>query len=93
MEEIIAAMRAAGDGAQGRRLRGLIVVLWRAGVRVQEADLDHRRGSMPVRHVKGRRRREVGTDAWGREQLQQDPMSTHKLDRLLSHAAHVCSRG
>src|SRR5829696_7080861 len=37
VEEIIAVMRAAGDGAHGRRLRGLIVILWRAGLRVQEA--------------------------------------------------------
>ena len=47
VEEIIAVMRAAGDDAQGRRLRGLIVILWRAGLRIQEglllaeADLDH----------------------------------------------------
>ena len=30
VEEIVAVMRAAGDGVHGRRLRGLIVVLWRA---------------------------------------------------------------
>ena len=51
-------MRAAGDGAHGRRLRGLIVILWRAGLRVQEAlalteaDLE-RRGSLLVRRGKG----------------------------------------
>jgi hypothetical protein len=33
VEEIIAVMRAAGDDAHGRRLRGLIVILWRAGPR------------------------------------------------------------
>ena len=32
-EEIIAVMRVAGDDAHGQRLRGLIVVLWRAGLR------------------------------------------------------------
>lgn len=31
-EEIIAVMRVAGDDAEGARLRGLIVVLWRAGL-------------------------------------------------------------
>jgi integrase len=68
VEEIIAVMRAAGDGAHGRRLRGLIVILWRAGLRVQEAlalteaDLDQRRGSLLVRRGKGGRRREVGMD-------------------------------
>jgi hypothetical protein len=30
VEEIIAVMRAAGDDSEGIRLRGLIVVLWRA---------------------------------------------------------------
>ena len=37
VEEIIAAIRAAGDGAPSRRLRSLIVILWRAGLRIQEA--------------------------------------------------------
>ena len=61
-------MRAAGDGTHGRRLRGLIVIMWRAGLRIQEAlaltegDLDQRRGSLLVRRGKGGRRREVGID-------------------------------
>jgi site-specific recombinase XerD len=76
VEEIIAVMRAAGDDAHGRRLRGLIVVLWRAGLRIQEAlalveaDLDHRRGALLVRRGKGGRRREVGMDTWGWDELQ-----------------------
>jgi hypothetical protein len=37
VEEIITVMRAAGDRAHGRRLRGLIVIMWRAGLRIQEA--------------------------------------------------------
>jgi integrase len=43
----------------------MIVVLWRAGLRIQEAltlaehDLDRRRGSILIRHGKGGRRREV----------------------------------
>jgi site-specific recombinase XerD len=75
VEQIIAVMRTAGDGAHGRRLRGLIVIMWRAGPRIQEAlaltegDLDERRGSVLVRRGKGGRRREVGMDAWGWEQL------------------------
>jgi integrase len=66
VEEIVAVMRAAGDGCRARRLRGLIVVLWRAGLRIHEAlglnesDLDHRRGALLVRRGKGGRRREVG---------------------------------
>ena len=66
IEEIVAVMRHAGDSVHGRRLRGLIVVLWRAGLRIHEAlalaeaDLDPRRGSLLVRRGKGGRRREVG---------------------------------
>jgi integrase len=54
IEEIVAVMRHAGDSVHGRRLRGLIVVLWRAGLRIcealalAEADLDARRGSLLV---------------------------------------------
>ncbi len=59
VEEIIAVMRTAGDNADGVRLRGLIVVLWRAGLRISEAlalaesDLDANRGAILVRHGKG----------------------------------------
>jgi site-specific recombinase XerD len=73
--EDIAVMRAASDGVHGRRLRGLIVVLWRAGLRIHEAlalteaDLDARRGTLLVRRGKGGRRREVGMDDWAFEQL------------------------
>ena len=60
VEEIVAVMHAAGDGAHGRRLCGLMVVMWRAGLRIQEAlaltegDLDQRRGSLLARRGKGR---------------------------------------
>ena len=73
VEEIVAVMRTAGGGAHARRLRGLIAILWRAGLRIQEAlslaeaDLDHRRGALHVRNGKGGRRREVGMDEWGWE--------------------------
>ena len=75
IEEIVTVMRGAGDSVHGRRLRGLIVVLWRAGLRIcealalAEADLDARRGSLLVRRGKGGRRREVGMDDWAWEQL------------------------
>ena len=51
IEEIVTVMRYAGERVHGRRLRGLIVVLWRAGLRIcealalAEADLDARRTS------------------------------------------------
>jgi integrase len=76
VEEIVAVMRQAGDGLHGRRLRGLIAVMWRAGLRIHEAlalseaDLDPRRGSLVVRRGKGGRRRQVGMDDWGWQQLQ-----------------------
>ena len=68
-------MRAAGDDPDGIRLRGLIVVLWRAGLRVSEAlalaesDLEPVRGAIQVRHGNGGRRREVGMDRWAWEAL------------------------
>ena len=72
VEEIVAVMRATGDSADGARLRALIVVLWRAGLRISEAldlaetDLDHARGALVIRRGKGGRRREVGMDVgWG----------------------------
>jgi integrase len=37
VEEIIAVMRAVGDRPDGHRLRALIVLLWRAGLRISEA--------------------------------------------------------
>jgi site-specific recombinase XerD len=76
IEEIVTVMRHAGDRVHGSRLRGLIVVLWRAGLRIHEAlalaeaDLDPRRGSLLVRRGKGGRRREVGMDDWAWEQLE-----------------------
>jgi site-specific recombinase XerC len=77
VEEIIAVMHAAGDenDTDAVRLRALIVVLWRAGLRISEAlaltesDLDLNRGAILVRHGKGGKRREVGMDRWAWEQL------------------------
>jgi integrase len=75
VEEIVAVMRHAADDRHGWRLRAMIVVLWRAGLRVQEAlalaehDLDPRCGSVLVRNGKGGPRREVGMDEWGWEHL------------------------
>jgi site-specific recombinase XerD len=75
VEEIVAVMRRAGDSVSGDRIRGLIVILWRAGLRIQEAldlherDLDPRRGALLIRQGKGGRRREAGMDDWGWEHL------------------------
>jgi site-specific recombinase XerD len=62
VDEIIAVMRAAGNGPYGLRLRALIVILWRSGLRISEAlalaetDLEPARGSLLVRHGKGGKR-------------------------------------
>jgi len=74
-EEIIQVMRHAGNDRHGLRIRALIVVLWRGGLRVSEAlalnetDIDERRGSLLIRHGKGDKRREAGMDPFGFEQL------------------------
>jgi site-specific recombinase XerD len=84
VDEIVAVMREAGEDRHGRRLRALIVVLWRAGLRIQEAlaltetDLDERRGSVLIRHGKNDKRREVGMDAWAWSTLA--PWITERTD-------------
>ena len=75
VEEIIAVMRLAGDDRHGLRVRAVIAVLWRGGLRISEAlalsetDVDPARGSVLIRHGKGDKRREVGMDDWGFEHL------------------------
>ena len=75
VEEIVAVMSATGNRADGARLRGLIIMLWRAGLRISEAlevaetDLDRSRGAIVVRAGKGGRRREAGMDRWAWGQL------------------------
>jgi integrase len=69
VDEIIAVMRHAAHARYGNRLNGLIVVLWRAGLRINEAlsltetDPEEQRGSVLVRHGKNDRRRQVGARA------------------------------
>lgn len=75
VEEIVAVMKTAGESPYAMRLRALIVVLWRAGLRISEAlalgetDLESSRGSLLVRSGKGGKGREVGMDDWGWDQL------------------------
>jgi len=76
VEEIVAVMRAVGDRPDGQRLRALVVLLWRAGLRIsealalQETDLNDGRGAILVRRGKGGKRREVGMDRWAWAQLE-----------------------
>ena len=75
VEEIIAVVHAASDDHAAVRLRALIVVLWRAGLRISEAlalsesDPDLHRGAILSRRGKRGKRREVGMDRWAWEQL------------------------
>ena len=84
VDEIVAVTRQAGQARYGARLNGLIVVLWRAGLRIHEAlsllesDLDPRRGSILVRHGKNDRRREVGMDAGGWSALESRSMKASR---------------
>ena len=84
VDEIVAVMRQTPPDRHGLRLRALIVVLWRGGLRIQEAlsltesDLDPRRGSILIRRGKGNRRREVGMDAWAWSTLA--PWITERTD-------------
>ena len=85
-------MRTIGDEADGRRLRALIVLLWRAGLRIgevlalQESDLDRSRGAVLVRRGKGGTRRQVGMDRWAWGQL--DPWL--EIRRELPIGAVLC---
>jgi site-specific recombinase XerD len=74
-EEIVLVMRQAGHDCHGLRVRALIAVLWRGGLRISEAlalnetDIDQPRGSLLIRHGKGDKRREAGMDQFWFEQL------------------------
>jgi site-specific recombinase XerD len=75
IDEIVAVMRTTDERPDGLRLRALIVILWRAGLRSEalalaETDLDPRRGAVIVRRGKGGKRREIGMDRWAWEQLE-----------------------
>ena len=74
-EEIVRVMRQAGHDCHRLRVRALIAVLWRGGLRISEAlaldetDIDPARESVLVRHGKGDKRREAGMDPFGFAQL------------------------
>ncbi len=84
VEEIVAVMRCAGDTPHGLRTRALVVVLWRAGLRISEAlslaesDLDPSRGSILVRAGKGGKRREV--------EMAREGVPLNVIQRQLGHA-------
>jgi hypothetical protein len=51
IDEIIAVMRHAGEDRHGWRLRALIVVLWRAGLRIPGGAHAHRARPRPAPRV------------------------------------------
>src|SRR5437763_16655196 len=58
VEEIVAVTRAVGDRPDGHRLRALIVLLWRAGLRISEAlALQERSRPRPRRRAHSARER------------------------------------
>ena len=74
-DELVRLLCGCGSSPSGERLRALIVLLWRSGLRISEAlaleerDLDPASGSITVRRGKGGRRRIVGMDPWAWTQL------------------------
>ena len=76
-EEIAAMMDACADTPAGIRNRALITVLYRAGLRINEAlalrpkDLDSRNGAIRVLFAKGGRSRTVGMDGQAFEAIGQ----------------------
>jgi integrase len=99
VDEIVAVMREAGRDRRGHWLTALIVVLWRAGLRIHEAlsvtgtDPDLRRGSILVRHGKGDRRREVGMDAWACASLHRSDEEGATKVVLSPPSSHVAAPG
>ncbi len=67
-QEVAAIMRAAGRGRAGARLRALIALFYRCGLRAAEGlalegrDIDTQARTVTVRHGKGNKRRVVGLD-------------------------------
>ncbi len=93
VQEIIAVMNGAGEHPDGHRLRGVIVVLWRPGLRISEAlalaesDLDPGRGAVLVRRGKGGKRREASRPLFLRpQQPSARPTWSHRRGAPVSHA-------
>jgi integrase len=73
--EVVRLLNGCPDTPSGHRLRALINLLWRTGLRISEAlaleesDLDPVKGSIVIRRGKGGKRRTIGMDPWGWDQL------------------------
>jgi hypothetical protein len=66
IEEIVAVMRTVGDRAEGHRLRALIMLLWRAGLRISEAlgSSGKRSRQRPRRRARSSRQGWQATRGW-----------------------------
>lgn len=70
-DEVLRLLAAFRGGRIGDRNRAAVVIMWRAGLRLQETldleprDLDLDGGVITVREGKGRKFRRVGIDPWG----------------------------
>ncbi len=75
-DEVLALLDACDDRGLGRRNRALIIVMWRAGLRLAEAlalrpqDLDARSRTIRVLHGKGDKARTVAMDSQAWEGLE-----------------------
>lgn len=85
-DEVQALLAACGRRSpSGIRNRALVVVLWRGGLRVQEAldlrprDIDLDQGLVNVRHGKGEKQRIVGIDAMAIAVIEQWLFARSKL--------------
>jgi integrase len=102
VEEIILVMREAGPRLYADRVRGLIAILWRAGLRISEAlaltesDLDAKTGSVLVRAGKGGKRKDGRHGRLGlgaRRSLDPAPNpASHRPAVLHPRRAHTRSR-
>lgn len=96
--EVLALMSHCGAGACGKRDRAMIVLMWRAGLRVSEVlalrpkDIDLECGRVAVLHGKGDRNRTVGLDPmacsiiadWMRERRALGVNGTHPVFCVVS---------
>jgi len=101
--EILALLEACGRGHAGMRDRALIVILWRAGLRIAEAlalypkDVDLEHGRVRVLHGKGDRARTVGLDpmacsvieAWLEDRRELELTNRHALFCVVSKGSSL----
>lgn len=92
IEEVVLLLRACEDTPYGLRRRALLILLWRAGLRIalpaasRSCSVSASASLIVVRHGKGGKRRIVGIDQWGSSELQ--PWLEHR--RTLPVGGLIC---